>query len=138
MPGSTVLRSRLSMPMSVPLMALGLLALLDLGDVQATRGSGEDAQRSWLAADLGTEPIGFELAPEGVYLSQEPNLCLLVVVAAALTVEAPFALLLGFTAGLTLDLAPPADHVAGRWALALVLVGYLAGRVRLLEGDGRG
>ncbi len=59
-----------------------------------------------------------------------PNLCLLVVVAAALTVEAPFALVLGFAAGLTLDLAPPADHVAGRWALALVLVGYLAGRVR--------
>ena len=29
-----------------------------------------------------------------------------------------------------LDLAPPADHVAGRWALALVLVGYVAGRVR--------
>ena len=28
-----------------------------------------------------------------------------------------------------IDLAPPADHVAGRWALALVLVGYLAGRV---------
>jgi len=59
-----------------------------------------------------------------------PNLCLLVVVAAALTVEAPFALVLGFAAGLTLDLAPPADHVAGRWALALVIVGYVAGRVR--------
>jgi rod shape-determining protein MreD len=29
-----------------------------------------------------------------------------------------------------LDLAPPSDHVAGRWALALVLVGYVAGRVR--------
>ena len=27
-------------------------------------------------------------------------------------------------------LAPPADHIAGRWALALVVVGYLAGRVR--------
>ena len=52
-----------------------------------------------------------------------PNLCLLVVVAAALTVEAPFALVLGFTAGLVLDLAPPADHVAGRWALALTMAG---------------
>ena len=59
-----------------------------------------------------------------------PNLCLLVVVAAALTVEAPFALLLGFTAGVALDLAPPADHVAGRWALALTLVAFLAARVR--------
>ena len=32
-----------------------------------------------------------------------------------------------------LDLAPPADHTAGRWALSLVLVGYLTGLVR---GDG--
>jgi cell shape-determining protein MreD len=32
--------------------------------------------------------------------------------------------------GLAIDLAPPANHVAGRWALALVVVGYLAGRVR--------
>ena len=47
------------------------------------------------------------------------------VVAAALTVEAPFALVLGFVAGLTLDLAPPADHVAGRWALALMAVVFL-------------
>ena len=39
-------------------------------------------------------------------------------------------MVLGFGAGLLLDLAPPADHVAGRWALALLLVGYLVGRVR--------
>jgi rod shape-determining protein MreD len=59
-----------------------------------------------------------------------PDLCLLVVVAAALTRGAQFAMVLGFGAGVVLDLAPPADHVAGRWALALVLVGYVAGRVR--------
>lgn len=59
-----------------------------------------------------------------------PNLVLLVVVAAALTRGPQFAAVLGFVAGVALDLAPPADHVAGRWALALVLVGYLAGRVR--------
>lgn len=59
-----------------------------------------------------------------------PNLCLLVVVGAALTRGAQFAALLGFVAGVALDLAPPADHVAGRWALALVVVGYVAGRVR--------
>lgn len=58
-----------------------------------------------------------------------PNLVLLVVVAAALTRGARFAAVLGFGAGVLLDLAPPADHVAGRWALALVLVGYVAGRV---------
>lgn len=64
-----------------------------------------------------------------------PNLALLVVVAAALIRGPQFAAVLGFLAGLALDLAPPADHVAGRWALALVVVGYLAGRVRY---DARG
>jgi rod shape-determining protein MreD len=59
-----------------------------------------------------------------------PNLSLLVVVGAALVRGPQFAALLGFVAGLLIDLAPPADHIAGRWALALVLVGYLAGRVR--------
>jgi rod shape-determining protein MreD len=59
-----------------------------------------------------------------------PNLALLVVVAAALVRGPEFAAALGFAGGLAIDLAPPADHVAGRWALALVVVGYLAGRVR--------
>lgn len=59
-----------------------------------------------------------------------PNLALLLVVAAALVRGPDFAMVLGFFAGLAIDLAPPADHVAGRWALALVVVGYLAGRVR--------
>ena len=58
------------------------------------------------------------------------NLCLLVVVGAALTRGPQFAAVLGFAAGVALDLAPPADHLAGRWALALVVVGYVAGRVR--------
>jgi rod shape-determining protein MreD len=66
------------------------------------------------------------LAWEGVV----PNLCLLVVVAAALVRGPAFAATLGFFAGLALDLAPPADHVAGRWALAFVLVGYVAGLMR--------
>ena len=67
------------------------------------------------------------------YLSYDgvvPNLALLVVVAAALSRGPEFAAGLGFLAGLAIDLAPPADHVVGRWALALVVVGYLAGRVR--------
>jgi rod shape-determining protein MreD len=59
-----------------------------------------------------------------------PNFCLLVVVAAALVRGPGFAATLGFFAGLALDLAPPADHVAGRWALALVVVGYVAGLTR--------
>lgn len=59
-----------------------------------------------------------------------PNLALLLVVGAALVRGPDFAAVLGFFSGLAIDLAPPADHVAGRWALALVVVGYLAGRVR--------
>ena len=59
-----------------------------------------------------------------------PNLCLLVVVGAALTINAPAAMVLGFVAGVALDLVPPADHVAGRWALALTIVAFLAARVR--------
>lgn len=58
-----------------------------------------------------------------------PNLVLLVVVGAALVRGAEFAMVLGFAGGVLLDLVPPADHVAGRWALALMLVGYVAGRV---------
>ena len=59
-----------------------------------------------------------------------PNLALLLVVAAALVRGPDLAAVIGFASGLAIDLAPPADHVAGRWALALVVVGYLAGRVR--------
>ena len=59
-----------------------------------------------------------------------PDLVLLVVVAVALVHGPSRAAVVGLLAGLTLDLAPPADHTAGRWALALVLVGYLAGLVR--------
>ncbi len=70
------------------------------------------------------------LAPDSLGHGVVPNLCLLVVVAAALVRGPEQAAVLGFVAGLLLDLAPPADHVAGRWALALVVVGYVVGRVR--------
>ena len=87
----------------------------------------------WLAA-LGAVVVALvvqvSLFPHLAWHGIVPNLCLLVVVAAALTVEAPFALLLGFVAGVTLDLAPPADHLAGRWALALTIAAFLAARVR--------
>lgn len=58
-----------------------------------------------------------------------PDLVLLTVVGAALVTDPRFATLLGFSAGLLLDIAPPADHVAGRWALALLVVGYVVGRL---------
>ena len=87
----------------------------------------------WLAAFLAVVValvVQVSLFPHLAWHGIVPNLCLLVVVAAALTVEAPFALVLGFAAGLTLDLAPPADHLAGRWALALTVAAFLAARVR--------
>ena len=59
-----------------------------------------------------------------------PDLALLVVVGAALVRGGEFGMIIGFAAGVVLDLAPPADHLAGRWALALLVVGYVAGRVR--------
>jgi rod shape-determining protein MreD len=58
-----------------------------------------------------------------------PDLVLLVVVAVGLAHGSEQGLVLGFGAGLLLDLAPPADHYAGRWALALMVVGYVAGRL---------
>ena len=83
-----------------------------------------------LVAVLAALVLQVSLFPHLAWHGIVPNLCLLVVVAAALTVEAPFALVLGFVAGLTLDLAPPADHIAGRWALALTVAAFLAARVR--------
>ena len=70
------------------------------------------------------------LFPHVAWHGVVPNLCLLVVVGAGLTRGPQYAMTLGFVAGVLLDLAPPADHVAGRWALAFVLIAVLAGRVR--------
>ncbi len=59
-----------------------------------------------------------------------PNLVLLVVVACGLTTSPTQAMVLGFSGGLLLDLVPPADHVAGRWALAMTLVAFVVSSVR--------
>ena len=88
--------------------------------------------RTLVLALLVTAAVVLQVAAFS-YLSYDgvvPNLALLLVVGAALVRGPDFAMALGFFAGLAIDLAPPADHVAGRWALALVVVGYLAGRVR--------
>jgi rod shape-determining protein MreD len=88
--------------------------------------------RTLVLALLVTAAVVLQVAAFS-YLSYDgvvPNLALLLVVGAALVRGPDFAMVLGFFAGLAIDLAPPSDHVAGRWALALVVVGYLAGRVR--------
>ena len=88
--------------------------------------------RAGILATLLTAAVCLQVAafPHVSFDGVVPNLALLVVVAAALVRGPDFAATLGFFAGLAVDLAPPADHVAGRWALALVVVGYVAGRVR--------
>lgn len=60
-----------------------------------------------------------------------PDVVLVLVVAVGLADGAQHGATIGFCAGLVLDLAPPADHTVGRWALTFVLVGYLASLVRL-------
>ncbi|MFB7464396.1 rod shape-determining protein MreD [Streptomyces sp. NPDC056224] len=59
-----------------------------------------------------------------------PDLVLLTVVALALVYGHVSGALIGFSAGLLADLAPPADHAAGRYALVLCVIGYVAGLVR--------
>ena len=90
------------------------------------------AVRALVLALLVTAAVVLQvvLFPYLSYAGVAPNLALLVVVAAALVRGPEVAAVIGFLGGLAIDLAPPADHVAGRWALALVVVGYLAGRVR--------
>jgi rod shape-determining protein MreD len=56
-----------------------------------------------------------------------PDLLLLTVLGLAITYGHVGGALVGFGAGLLADLAPPADHAAGRYALVLCVIGYLAG-----------
>jgi rod shape-determining protein MreD len=58
------------------------------------------------------------------------DLVLIVVVALGLSRGAEWGAIAGFLGGLMLDVVPPADHTAGRWALALALSGYVAGLIR--------
>ncbi|GGU07565.1 rod shape-determining protein MreD [Streptomyces lateritius] len=63
-----------------------------------------------------------------------PDLVLLTVLGLALVYGPVSGSLIGFGAGLLADLAPPADHAAGRYALVLCLIGYLAGLARPENG----
>lgn len=64
-----------------------------------------------------------------------PDLVLLTVLALAMVYGHVGGALIGFGAGLLADLAPPADHAAGRYALVLCVIGYLAGLVKPENGQ---
>lgn len=64
-----------------------------------------------------------------------PDLLLLVVLGLAMVYGHVAGAFIGFGAGLLADLAPPADHAAGRYALVLCVIGYLAGLIR--PGNGQ-
>ena len=64
-----------------------------------------------------------------------PDLLLLTVLGLAMVYGHVGGALVGFGAGLLADLAPPADHAAGRYALVLCVVGYLAGLVKPENGQ---
>src|ERR1041384_1273635 len=63
-----------------------------------------------------------------------PDLVLLTVLGLALVYGHVGGALIGFGAGLLSDLAPPADHAAGRYALVLCVIGYLAGLAKPENG----
>ncbi|MFI6060324.1 rod shape-determining protein MreD [Streptomyces sp. NPDC051286] len=63
-----------------------------------------------------------------------PDLLLLVVVGLSLVYGHVAGALIGFGAGLLTDLAPPADHAAGRYAMVLCIIGYAAGLARPENG----
>lgn len=66
-----------------------------------------------------------------------PDLLLLTVLGLAMVYGHTGGALVGFGAGLLADLAPPADHAVGRYALVLCVVGYAAGLTRPDSGKHR-
>lgn len=94
--------------------------------------SGVNLLRALVGLLLVLVALGLQISlfPHLAWNGVVPNLVLLVVVAAALSCSPRYALVLGFVGGVLADLVGPADHYAGRWALALVLVAWIAARVR--------
>ncbi|TXS55149.1 rod shape-determining protein MreD [Streptomyces sp. t39] len=64
-----------------------------------------------------------------------PDLMLLTVLGLAMVYGHVAGALIGFGAGLLADIAPPADHAAGRYALVLCVIGYLAGLIKPDNGQ---
>ncbi|MFC7741990.1 rod shape-determining protein MreD [Nocardiopsis composta] len=74
--------------------------------------------------------------PAAAAVGAVPDAVLLVLVAVALHSGPAGAAAAGFACGLAIDLLPPADHEAGRFALLYCLVGYLVSRHG--RGEARG
>jgi len=66
-----------------------------------------------------------------------PDLLLLVVVGLAMVYGHTPGALVGFAAGLFADIAPPAEHAVGRYALVLCVIGYAAGLTKPDSGQHR-
>lgn len=64
------------------------------------------------------------------------DLTLIVVIALALSRGPEWGAIAGFVGGLLMDIVPPADHTAGRWALSMAIAGYIAGLVRREKSSG--
>ncbi|WP_225844608.1 rod shape-determining protein MreD [Streptomyces sp. HPF1205] len=64
-----------------------------------------------------------------------PDLLLLTVLGLALSYGHVGGCLVGFSAGLLADIAPPADHAVGRYALVLCVIGYAAGLAKPETGQ---
>jgi rod shape-determining protein MreD len=62
-----------------------------------------------------------------------PDLVVVTVVALALVLGPTGGTVVGFLAGLGVDVLPPADHTLGRLALAYAVVGYAAGLLEDVE-----
>ena len=62
-----------------------------------------------------------------------PQIVLVVAASVALVRGRSTGMLIGFGGGILLDVAPPADHPLGRYALAYCITGYVVGTFR---GDG--
>jgi rod shape-determining protein MreD len=94
-------------------------------------------RKAWLAPVIIVVSIVVQLTVmNGLRLpgSGVPDL-VLVVVAALAVVDGPLAgLIIGFAAGLCLDLAPPGSLLIGQYALVFCLAGWAAGRLGRLAG----
>ncbi|MGW8399065.1 rod shape-determining protein MreD [Streptomyces lydicus] len=66
-----------------------------------------------------------------------PDLLLLGVLGLALVYGHVAGALIGFSAGLLADVAPPSDHAIGRYALVLCVIGYAAGLTKPDSGQHR-